>query len=42
MKLVSSPKPKKHDDVPSLDLQLSKSNEGLRELAKVNFIEVKL
>ena len=30
-----SPKPKKHEDVPSLDLQLSKSNEGLRELAKV-------
>ena len=31
----NSPKPKKHEDVPSLDLQLSKSNEGLRELAKV-------
>eukprot|EP00794_Sanderia_malayensis_P012752 gene12752-14059_t len=28
-------KPKKHDDVPSLDLCLSKSNEGLKELTKV-------
>jgi len=32
---VRSPKPKKHEDVPSLDLQLSQSNEGLKELAKV-------
>ncbi|XP_065052618.1 calcyphosin-2-like [Rhopilema esculentum] len=35
VKPISTPKPKKHDDVPSLDLQLSKSNEGLKELTKV-------